>query len=217
MMCKFTLRLFVLSITFFIGVGAVSVRLFDRQTDFDAQSIVVSEDKNKIVAPEINQIPAIDEEYAVYSAILTDRRYKNEEFVINEYTESGFMSEGVNLHQFFSALTKDTTADFQLNNEIARQLENKFPTDERVVLLSKKEEARLFRKGQDGWLKILKRYPKAHGVITFSAVGFNQNRTQALVNVSKNCGFLCGRGEFILLQKQNGKWAVEQIAELWVS
>jgi len=214
-MRKFTLRLFVLSITFFIGVGAVSVRLFNRQTDFDAQSLVVSEDKNKIVAPEINQISAIDEQYAVYSAVLTDKRYKNEEFVINEYTSPGFMSDGVNLNQFFSALAADTIADFQLNNETERKLEDNFAINDRVVFFSKKELEQLYRK--DRWNKFYKRHPKAHGIITFSGVGINRERTQALVNVSKNCGFLCGQGEFIFLQKKNGKWAIEQIAKLWIS
>ena len=47
--------------------------------------------------------------------------------------------------------------------------------------------------------------------VTFevSAVGFNRDRTRALVYVGHHCGSLCGGGRYHLLAKKEGKWQVD--------
>jgi hypothetical protein len=47
---------------------------------------------------------------------------------------------------------------------------------------------------------------KASTLFEVSAVGFNSDRTRALVYVGHQCGGLCGGGIFHLLMKQNGRW-----------
>lgn len=115
------------------------------------------------------------------------------------------------------SLTEDTIDDYQLKNEEKQKLENNFSVRSKIIFISEKEENQLFRKGQDGWAKFHKKYPKAKRMISFSRVGFNKEQTQALVNVSMGCGWLCGEGSFIILQKENGKWVIQQNIGLWVS
>ena len=52
-----------------------------------------------------------------------------------------------------------------------------------------------------------KQYPNSSGWIELSAVGFNADKTVAVVYMGHHCGGLCGSGGFHVLQKKDGKWA----------
>jgi hypothetical protein len=58
-----------------------------------------------------------------------------------------------------------------------------------------------------GWEKFFAKYPDAIGIFHMSAVGFNKERTLALVYVGHICLGLCGGGEYHLLEQLNGKWS----------
>jgi len=47
-------------------------------------------------------------------------------------------------------------------------------------------------------------------IFQVSAVGFNSDRTRALVYVGHSCGGLCGGGTYHLLIKKEGKWQVDR-------
>jgi len=57
------------------------------------------------------------------------------------------------------------------------------------------------------WEKFGKQYPGSGGWIELSAVGFNADKTVAVVYMGHHCGGLCGGGGFHVLQKKDGKWA----------
>jgi hypothetical protein len=52
--------------------------------------------------------------------------------------------------------------------------------------------------------------PAASVTFDVSAVGFNRDRTRALVYVGHHCGNLCGGGGYHLLVKKEGKWQVDR-------
>ena len=58
-----------------------------------------------------------------------------------------------------------------------------------------------------GWDGFYKHYPKSGGWIELSAVGFDVDRSIAVVYMGHSCGDLCGGGTFHVLQKKDGKWA----------
>jgi len=58
----------------------------------------------------------------------------------------------------------------------------------------------------DGWTAFNEKYPGSGGYIELSAVGFNNEKTVAIVYVGHHCGSLCGGGVFHVLQKTEGKW-----------
>ena len=57
-----------------------------------------------------------------------------------------------------------------------------------------------------GWEGFHQRYPDSRGWIELSAVGFNANKTVAVVYMGHHCGPLCGGGSFHVLEKKDGKW-----------
>ena len=56
------------------------------------------------------------------------------------------------------------------------------------------------------WEGFYKRYPDSGGWMELSAVGFNVNKTVAVVYMGHHCGALCGGGGFHVLEKKDGKW-----------
>ncbi|MBO0724516.1 MAG: hypothetical protein J2P52_02865 [Blastocatellia bacterium] len=58
-----------------------------------------------------------------------------------------------------------------------------------------------------GWERFHTQYPDSGGWIELSAVGFNADKTVAVVYAGHHCGGLCGGGGFHILQKKDGKWA----------
>lgn len=71
-------------------------------------------------------------------------------------------------------------------------------------IISIKEIESAFEKGS--WDGFYNRYPDSGGYIQLSAVGFNDDRTVAVVFTRHYCGMLCGGGSYNVLQKKDGKW-----------
>jgi len=57
-----------------------------------------------------------------------------------------------------------------------------------------------------GWEGFYQLYPNSGGWIELSAVGFNTDKTVAVVYMGHHCGGLCGGGGFHVLEKKDGKW-----------
>lgn len=75
----------------------------------------------------------------------------------------------------------------------------------------------IFKRGGGDWLAFYKRFPGSPGIMTFSRVGFSEDGTQALFYLSNHCGGLCGTGMYVVMEKRNGKWAIEKEIEMWIS
>jgi hypothetical protein len=85
-------------------------------------------------------------------------------------------------------------ANYNEQNAKTYRLQPKFRMKGRYELLSQEEIHTRFKRPGDGrWLEL-------------SAVGFNWERTVAVVWVSYGCPGLCGSGTFHVLHKRNGKW-----------
>lgn len=55
-----------------------------------------------------------------------------------------------------------------------------------------------------------------YGTITFSKVIFNHNATHAVFYTEHLCG-LCGGGEFVAMEKRDGRWVVVDEEGTWIS
>jgi hypothetical protein len=58
----------------------------------------------------------------------------------------------------------------------------------------------------DGWEGFRQSFPDSMGYLILSAVGFNSERTIALVYVEYRCGGLCGSSRYYTLEKRDGRW-----------
>jgi hypothetical protein len=59
----------------------------------------------------------------------------------------------------------------------------------------------------DGWEGFRDSFPDSSGYLILSGVGFNSDKTIALVYVEHRCGNMCGGARYYVLEKQNGQWA----------
>jgi hypothetical protein len=97
-------------------------------------------------------------------------------------------------------------ADYIKQNLQIRQLQRKFNLNKPYTLLADEEMTSSVQLSPDKRHAFHPIYPDFGGLIQLSAVGFNADKTIAVVFYEQSCGPLCGEGEFHVLQKQAGKW-----------
>ena len=103
---------------------------------------------------------------------------------------------------------KDAIADFQRVSQDRKLLRWEFTSETPYEIVSEETINTIFKEegvGR-GWETFYKRYPQSGGYHIFSAVGFNKNKTQAIVYSGSACGGLCGRWSLHVLEKVDGKW-----------
>ncbi len=115
---------------------------------------------------------------------------------------------------------EEAMADFvRLNNQAwsLRELLH----DDGVQLVSQSELDSFFKKGAGkGWKRFYAAHPKLAGYKAFSAVGFNQQHTIAVVYSESICGPQCGIGgmHFMKLTSQGWQEVAEPFASCkWIS
>jgi hypothetical protein len=101
---------------------------------------------------------------------------------------------------------KDAISDLDLLESKSWLLHRKFDFAKPYTLVDSSTIDRLFRHGSEGWDSFYKRYPESGGYLTLSPVGFNKDKTQAIVYIASSCGSLCGRWGFHLLERVQGNW-----------
>jgi hypothetical protein len=102
------------------------------------------------------------------------------------------------------SLMGSAIADYDKVNSTSWTLQRQFKLDIPYELPNSSEIASLF--AERNWKSFYERYPKSGGWIELSAVGFNSEKTVAVVYAGHHCGLLCGGGSFHVLRKKDGKW-----------
>lgn len=98
---------------------------------------------------------------------------------------------------------KDAIEDYKRHNK-PMVLQRRYKIDRPYELVTTETIGNFIR--DFNWDEFYKRYPGSGGIIMMSAVGFNRQRTLAIVYTWSTCNNLCGRGSFNLLKKAHGKW-----------
>jgi hypothetical protein len=217
-MKKYFLRISALCATFLGGVLLVSVWLYGNYSQIPPRDAVRVGDarRESKKTDDLNRFNAETENYAVYSTILADFKVKQGEYLmVNDYTSQGLIAEQTDFAKEYPNLSQPMIDDFRAKMHTRRELENKFERPDEVRIFD--EATSLPRGKANFWEGFYKLYPKAQGFITFSDIGYNAERTTALVSVAYGCGGLCGHGSFFVLSKSNGRWKIEREIDLWVS
>jgi hypothetical protein len=169
------------------------------------------------------QTDVSDEEYAVYSSVLREQFVSERTqvvVIVNQTTGIPPYSGTPDANYFrraSSAVSQVTIDDYLTKNNQTHPLSDRFNTRVRRVLFDNAEFHRLFRDVTKGWEEFYRRFPNSGGFIRFSRVGFNVERTQALVYVEHGCGGTCGAGRYLLLAKREGVWRIEGAYMAWIS
>jgi hypothetical protein len=192
----------------------------------------LSQSKKK-AAPAPPPKPSValdDEEYAVYSALLQSLYASGAKVLVIDNFVSGCVPVGNNaegerawqqsldkLPSKLPKLSAKTIADFKSKARTCRNLEAKLTLPAKYILLSQAERRAIFSKADvnKSWQSFNQKYPGANGYINVSNIGFNEDRTQALVDTFRKCGDKCGGERMVLLTKANGKWSVTATHKIW--
>lgn len=112
-------------------------------------------------------------------------------------------------------IAPDTLENFKAINKQEYTLKDSF-TGYHCVLVSDSEIEDIFTT-ENGWNEFYKRYPNSQGEITLSRVGFNRQMNQALLYTGNQSYWLAGAGYYVLLQKINGHWYIQEKLLTWIS
>ncbi len=171
-------------------------------------------------------VPDADE-YAIYSLIIRTRFDHRglTKIVIKEHSGMSYLTDQMrDERQFWSyvrnklpGIQADTVADFKAENKTADQFKNEFSLKVPCILVTDEETNAIFRASGDGWYSFYKKYPGAQGILTFSRVGFDRQRKQALVYFGNQRQSLDGAGYLALLAKKDRTWVMVKQTMIWIS
>lgn len=145
------------------------------------------------------------EEYRVYSKALTQSSSGDfEVFMIAK--QSGIPQ----FKEYLKDYEKTLVEDFVAINNHNSVLDYKFDLNKKYHILTWWDDQVFRMPGGNGWEKFRKKYPNGSCVNSLSRVGFNQDQTEALVEVKTQCDWLVGSGWLYYLKKIDGIWQIEK-------
>ena len=145
--------------------------------------------------------------YKIYSLLLPHEEsygFANGGLIIQQETEAEYPPvEGACLSSDVAKRFKDAISDYRRVRETTWLLQRRFEIEKPYEIVTRDRIALVLKSERD--LNI-ERYPSSGGYIFMSAVGFNKNKTLAIVFAGSRCGGLCGSARFHFLQKVGEKW-----------
>ena len=69
----------------------------------------------------------------------------------------------------------------------------------------------------EGWTRLRKRFAGMQCLVRFSAPGYPEDSSRAVVSYSRMSGPLGGMGGFVVLEREGDRWRIEWAESLWVS
>ena len=93
---------------------------------------------------------------------------------------------------------------------------NELSTSKKIVIINKVDFDRIFRNG-NGWSEFYETYGKTQGILTLSNIGYNSDKTQAIIYYGNQSTYRSGAGYLVLFSKINGNWVKSSSVMLWIS
>jgi len=187
----------------FIIVLALSIPLFSCASSKIQQPVnnidTISEEEYEVISTVLNYAEfdkvhtwhTPEPIFNIYQQTYLHHRLKSESGVIIENKEILLSRIERNSN---TKLDISLLEDFSQKNKKAYMWENKFSLSKHFVLVPETQEPR----------------------IEISRVGFNSDHTQAILYYGRQAS-LAGNGIIVLLLKENNKWTIRYIFDVWVS
>jgi hypothetical protein len=167
-----------------------------------------------------------DDEYEIYSAFINDNKVLNpiyERILISQDTMNSSFIESGNI--FFMKADMPSLQYFTYNDFLVRNMKkgrlsnSSLPSTVQVV-----DDDEIKREMHQMKPFIITFDPQAWEnqsrqpvIIRFSRLGFNLDKSQALLYTSMYCGMTCGSSDYYLFSKINGKWSISDRRMIWIS
>ena len=151
----------------------------------------------------------IDEAYEIYNELIprTDTYiFSKGILVVEQQTSQQPDVTNACLTQEGSDRFAEAIADLSRVQRTNWLLQPKFHAAKPVQLVSSETIQSLLGEGEGRWNNFFRRYPNAGGYISLGPVGFNHDKTLAVVHVATSCRGSRDKSRFHLLQKDHGVW-----------
>jgi hypothetical protein len=153
--------------------------------------------------------PSADE-YAVYSDLINSRYAKDGVSLIVVEDHTSGESDGIwELHGIDGELLED----YQARNKAEYGLERLFSLKTSYELISEGEALDTLSDYEGAWDTFYEIYPDSQGILILSRVGFDKNKTQALVYACNQAGPAAIDGNYYLLVRNGASWIVKDVFE----
>ncbi|OGF51071.1 MAG: hypothetical protein A2231_13120 [Candidatus Firestonebacteria bacterium RIFOXYA2_FULL_40_8] len=145
--------------------------------------------------------------------------------VLQTETENGFIDENEDYFKTpegdLEGLDAGMLLDFVSKNKKIYNLEAKsLKTEKPVKLITASDLDKAFDGGGDsatGWEAFYTKYPESTGETLVSRVGFNKEKTTAMVCLFGMHDYLCAEGNLYIFKKEKGSWELNDIIWLWTA
>jgi len=162
------------------------------------------------IVPQVTPVPyETPEAYEVYAAILPSECRGRTQSETTRHSRKHHPLRYVALSPDADSakLIGSAITDYIQQNQHPWLLQPRLTIEKPYVLLSPEQIESTFRRKSGRLGGFWAMYPDSGGIIELSAVGFNSNKTVAVVYSGHRCGSpLCGGGGFSVLQSKDGKW-----------
>jgi hypothetical protein len=150
---------------------------------------------------------ADNDAYLIYAVLLQSTNGSS--FVIRSETESWPRATSENIgikgdrgfYKIWGQVLKDYAEQYRSPKVLTRSI----PITASYELITKHNLEAIF-KSEGTWRTFTEFYPESNGYFWFSAVGFDPQKTHAIVSMNHCCGPLCGGGQPHFFEKKNGMW-----------
>ena len=175
---------------------------------------------------------ASDLDYIVYSAFLNEQMEAEQKTsAIRDVTfaldvarftaENPFADASVKIKR----LSKQTYGDFISKAKSSQSFTRGFSLRSNYALLKSQELDAIFSKAcppgdtlrSCNWVEFKTRFPESGGYWSFSAIGYNKAKNQALLEAAWACGSLCGKAWLVLMEAGSDGWKIRSKQLLWIS
>lgn len=164
--------------------------------------------------PFVDSDISTNEEYLIVKAIINEESGNSNLSHISQ--ETHFMSDSMRFSRYFKfddiELDSDIIENYIEVNSVPHNWSDSFDTKQNLI--SSEEIICFF--DNDGWISFYEKYPESDGYLKFGKPVLN-DENEALVTMEYLCGWECSSGYTVTLIKENGKWQVRKIFNVWIS
>lgn len=169
-----------------------------------------------------------DVDYQIYSTVLTETQTNSKQLIVFQTSSKGMsISEEIGSDGYAKFLKSEIPdldltvfTDYNRINANAVNFDNKFTVNSKTVKLLGQEELNFIFSVPDvngGWEKFYKKYPNSNGYTRFSRIGYNTDKTWAILEIGNFYASLGAGGAIVILKKDNTAWKIVKIQPTWIS
>jgi len=208
----------------------MKIRLFIKVTIviLSVLAVLSCEKDDKKIKPEfpLEQPDKIsDEDYDIYSLVINEL-YSSERIVIKQKTETEiyFNNKNPNYNEYFIDMYPDYDSSLvQTHEELNKNssyLGNQFKSSTKEISLMSTDELYYIFNSQNidsDWNEFYKDYKNSNGIISFTRIAYNEDRSQAIFEIWRIYASLGGDGYIVYLKKVNGNWTIIDVNGTWAA